>query len=382
MRVMITGAVPSHVMPMVPLAWALRALGHEVVVAGKSAVTETARTAGLCTMEVTEVDPGMEARRMAEAGPAPAGPPSWDRLADNWRARVGNVVESYLEAARAFGPDLVVTDPIEYAGPVVARILDLPYAVHRWGPEALTGEALPLARRALAGLCERLGAAGPFAEPAAVIDPCPPGLQDPTADPATHPVRFVPFNGPGAVPVWPRRGRHRVCLSLGMFGFELLARGSRTVIDVLAGHLAGRADLDVVLPVPDGWADRLAHLPDPVRVVGRVPLAAILGGCTLVLHHGGSGTALTAAAFGLPQLVMPQEHPALAGCAERLVRCGVARTVGPDTAGEAIDAVLAGAPEAARARALRAELDALPSPVAVAENLTALVAGFCGAIPA
>ncbi|MGV9297839.1 nucleotide disphospho-sugar-binding domain-containing protein [Amycolatopsis sp. NPDC003676] len=364
MRVLVTAAVPSHLMSIIPLAWALRSMGHEVLVAGKADVTATARSAGLCTADVREADSGLDARRKAAAKPvSPDGPPDWARMADNWRARVGNVLDSYLETARQFRPDLVVTDPIEYSGPVLAGLLGIPYAVHRWGPESLSSDALPHARTALADL-------GPFNAPSAIVDPCPPSLQAPEATPASHPLRFVPFNGSGTVPRWPSDGRTRLCVSLGMFGFSVLAGdGSATVLEVLAGKLAGRTDLDVVLPVPAEYLEQVRELPAPVRVVPQVPLNTVLGDCALVLHHGGSGTALTAATFGLPQLVMPQAHPALASCAERLVKTGVAREAGAEPA-EVIDEVLASGSEAGRAAELREEMLALPTPAETADALT------------
>lgn len=370
MRVLVTAAVPSHLMTVVPLAWALRAMGCEVLVAGKPEVTRTARAAGLCTADVTEADPGREARRRAGAASASDGPPDWARMGDNWRARVANVIDGYLDVARAFGPDLVITDPIEYSGPVLAGVLGVPYAVHRWGPESLSSEAFPHARAALAGLCAGLGAADSYGEPAAIIDPCPPSLQSPEATPASHPMRFVPFNGAGDAPQWPSDGRTRICVSLGMFGFSALAEyGSASVLDVLARGLEGRTDLDVVLPAPAEHLDRVRDLPAPVRVVPQVPLHTILGGCDLVLHHGGSGTALTAATFGLPQLVLPQAHPALASCAECLVKTGVAREAGTAPAA-VIDEVLASGREAERAAELREELMALPTPAQTAVALT------------
>lgn len=376
MRVLVIAVVPSHFLPMVPIAWALRAAGHEVLVAGKADITSTARAAGLCTAEVTEADPELEARRRAGSSNVRSGhtgPPSWDALADNWRARAGNVIDSHLAAARTFRPDVVLSDPIEFCGLLVAAALGIPCVTHRWGPEELTSQALPHALDALAGLSERIGAGDALAGPAMILDPCPPSLQAPGASPAT-PVRFVPFNGTGSLPRWDGPPRRRICLSLGMFGFSVLAGdGGTTVLESLAARLAGRRDLDVVLPVPAAHAERLRELPAPVRVVGQVPLSSFLGDCELVVHHGGSGTALTAASFGLPQLLLPQEHPALASCAERLFDRGVAREAGEDL-GATIDEVLADGLCAENARSLRDELTALPSPADIVPMLAALAA--------
>jgi UDP:flavonoid glycosyltransferase YjiC (YdhE family) len=43
-----------------------------------------------------------------------------------------------------------------------------------------------------------------------------------------------------------------------------------------------------------------------VRLLDWVPLGALLAASDAVIHHGGSGTTLTALNAGLPQLVLPQ----------------------------------------------------------------------------
>src|SRR5581483_6192195 len=53
-------------------------------------------------------------------------------------------------------------------------------------------------------------------------------------------------------------------------------------------------------------AASLGPLPSNVRIAGWVPLATLFRGCAAVVHHGGSGTMLSASVAGIPQLVVPE----------------------------------------------------------------------------
>jgi UDP:flavonoid glycosyltransferase YjiC (YdhE family) len=65
-------------------------------------------------------------------------------------------------------------------------------------------------------------------------------------------------------------------------------------------------DAEVVLALGDLDETELGTLPANVTAEHWLPLNQVLPGCDLVLHHAGSGTSLTAARFGVPQLVFPQ----------------------------------------------------------------------------
>src|SRR5690606_29118178 len=91
--------------------------------------------------------------------------------------------------------------------------------------------------------------------------------------------------------------------------FQVVARAARDV------------DAEVVLTVTPAVRAHLPELPSVVRVVESLPINALVETCDLVVHHGGSGTGLAAAAAGVPQLVLPQA-PVLAEFGERLAACG------------------------------------------------------------
>jgi UDP:flavonoid glycosyltransferase YjiC (YdhE family) len=96
------------------------------------------------------------------------------------------------------------------------------------------------------------------------------------------------------------------------------------------------------------------------------------------VHHGGGGTTFGALAHGLAQVVLPQGADNFRNAA-LLEAAGVSRTLAPGELSpaavrRAVRTVLDEPRYAAAARALRAEIDAMPTPEAVAAELGALVA--------
>src|SRR5437763_75827 len=121
-----------------------------------------------------------------------------------------------------------------------------------------------------------------------------------------QPVRYMPYNGPAVLPDWLQEPsqRRRVCVSWGtsttrIGGPELFVPPK--VIDAVR-------DLDMELVVTLRAADvaALGDVPHGVRVVDSLPLHLVLPFCDALVHQGGNGTLLTAALYGVPQLVLPQ----------------------------------------------------------------------------
>src|SRR5262249_26961386 len=150
--------------------------------------------------------------------------------------------------------------------------------------------------------CERLGLDGLDTRGALTVDPCPPSLQI-ESDDTRQPVRYVAYNGGGAMPRWLLRApqRPRICVSWGTTS-GTLRHDSASVHRVPEG-VAG-LDVEVCAALSTGDSETLGPLPDNVRV-GPVPLHLLLPTCTLVVNQGGAGTVMTAVAAGVPQLVIP-----------------------------------------------------------------------------
>jgi UDP:flavonoid glycosyltransferase YjiC (YdhE family) len=372
--------VPTHLAPVVPLAWALRSAGHEVLVACQPDVVAMARQAGFGVAVVGDAYDDI-GRRRREAPPADAGPaknaggPPWPMLALKWRERIDRVLDPYLAVARRWRPDLIVADPLELAAPLVAGELGIGYVHHRWGVDAFGDERWVHAQRALSGVAGTRPGDG-LPAPSAVLDPCPPGLQAPDLSRGAG-IRFVPFNGSGSRPgLAPPRGT-RVCVC---FGTRTVALGGADVVRRTLRALTGPGAPEevVVAGVDAEWGE----LPDGVRVLESVPLHLFLSECALVVHHGGAGTTLTATSFGLPQLVLPQA-PYLVEHGRRLTDRGAGTMLGDGEQGEedirgAVADLLSrpGPPRAARE--LAQEMAAMPSPgswVAPLEELAGRAVG-------
>lgn len=206
-----------------------------------------------------------------------------------------------VATAQAWEPDLVVHDAVDFAGPLAAATIDVPTVTFGWGTW-LPPQVDEAVADALAPVYRRFELSRPPAGPAARVDVCPPSLTRGHPH-ATH-LRFVPYNGAGEMPTWllePKR-RRRVLVTFGgtvgggqsQLGGPLLDR----VLDALR-------DVDADVVVAAASADGVPSYPN-VRVAAWLPLSHVLPGCDLVIHHGGSGTSLSAAAFGVPQLVLPQ----------------------------------------------------------------------------
>jgi UDP:flavonoid glycosyltransferase YjiC (YdhE family) len=391
MRILVASwAGRSHYFATVPLAWAARLAGHEVRVAGQPGFAATVTASGLPMSAVgTDVDVsallranlGRKVNSTAELPTRwPAGSPEATLLA-RVRRGLGHfvtladvMVDDMLALARAWRPDLVLFEPTTFAAPVVATALGIPSVRHLWAPD-FTADLPSVEADLLAPVLERHGLTRCGINGDVTVDPCPPELQLPHLTGHLG-MRYVPYNGGGVVPALPPRGaRPRVCVTFGMSQTELSIGGG---VD-LPALLRAAAELPVEVVVPGGAARRAAFgaLPATVVLLDPVPLQALLATCDAVVHHGGSGTLMTAMSCGVPQLVVPN-MPDLAFNARRLAATGAGRARPADTADPAtlaadIDALLTDPSYRAAAARLRAQSSAQPGPAEVVAQLESLV---------
>ncbi|HET6858186.1 MAG TPA: nucleotide disphospho-sugar-binding domain-containing protein [Streptomyces sp.] len=384
MRVlMMTTPVPTHFTPMVPLAWALRAAGHDVLVAGQPDVMAAVQSAGLAGMSIGERF-GVESwlrgklqgdKRPIETLPRPQ-PDNMGVFGQVWMGHTQEVLAHYLEFAREFRPDLIVADQLEYSALIVGGVLAVPVAHHRWGVDSMSDPALEAVRPGLASLCAELGLDG-LPDPTVKLDPCPPSLQLPSAVVGT-PIRHVPFNGAGQLPSWARRlrtageGRRRVAVSVGR---STLALNGVPHMRLLLETFAQLPDIEVIATVEQEHREKIGPLPGSVTMVDPTPLHLFLDYCDAVVHHGGAGTAMTATSFGLPQLVLPQLSDAF-GTGEQLQARGAgivlddARSQSdPKALAESLSALLGEPGHRKTAGELRREMESMPAPSRVAADL-------------
>jgi UDP:flavonoid glycosyltransferase YjiC (YdhE family) len=307
MRVLFTTfPIASHFFPMVPLAWSLRAAGHSVRVACPPAFAPAVASSGVPALPVgTDVDAGRiwQGYVPGTVAGGTAAQHDGDRSARAMRmftAVADAMRDDLLDHARAWRPDLVVYEPRAYAGLIVAGTLGVPAVRHLWGTD-YTSIRWPVEEPALRPFLAKAGldVVDPFG--ALTLDPCPPSLQL-DGCPDGWRMRYIPYNGTGTVPLWldTPPERPRICLT---WGTSPLAAGRLETFLQLLSRL-DNPDIEIVLAVAASSRVR-DRVPPGVRIVEMMPLHLLLSSCSVLVHQGGCGTALTAVARGVPQYVLP-----------------------------------------------------------------------------
>ncbi|MEU4209191.1 nucleotide disphospho-sugar-binding domain-containing protein [Streptomyces sp. NPDC026206] len=328
MRILLTTApMYGHVLQLVPLSWALRSAGHEVLLAAPAGFASVALAAGLPAVENGEAVSMSEMIGFGRDGtpvPWPADPREKQRRSGRGFGRLAaRTLERTVRIAGRWRPDLVISEPTEYAGRMAAAHLGVAWVEHGWGltPSPLYEEA---AGEELAPELARLGLPG-LPAPRLVLDVCPPRMQHAhTRSVPTRRMRYVPYNGSSPVPPWTLlpRDRPRVCVTLG----SVLPTVTRHLLDDVLLALTG-LDAEVVLAMDTGR--ERGPLPPAVRAAGWLPLNTVLPACDLVVHHGGPGTTMTALVHGLPQLILPHASSDMAAYAEKVSALGAGRALPP-----------------------------------------------------
>ncbi|WP_329580415.1 DUF1205 domain-containing protein [Kitasatospora sp. NBC_01250] len=381
---------------MVPLAWACLNAGHEVRFASTPSLMDTVHESGLPGVSVgRDIDADSWYRRGTFV-PKPAADDepeiaAWMRVTDQLAAKQFSVcehmVDELVDYCRDWRPDLIVHDPVTFAGPVAGRVLGIPTVSHLYGLARL----LRLDIKDWVGTEHRTGyldlftrwGVEPLLHPDAWIDPCPPSLRWPGQQEIDRvQMRYIPYNGPGIEQDWLREPprRPRVLVSWGTSQQKKLG----TSIIELFGNIArsvASLDTEVILTVGAMEPDHrryLGELPPNVRTVDWVPLTTLVQSCQAIVHTGGTGMMMTAAAHGVPQLGITK-IPEGRFNVERLVAVGAGRHLAQDEAdaeavrGE-VAALLTDDGYRRSAATLRQDVEAQPLPATVVPVLEELVA--------
>ncbi|MEK8174917.1 nucleotide disphospho-sugar-binding domain-containing protein [Streptomyces sp. M19] len=234
------------------------------------------------------------------------------------------MADRMVQLAEDWRPDLVVHTPNGVAGQLVAARTGAPSVLHAVG-FGHTSAHVRMMNNALAPAYERHGLDGP-ATVSAWLDVAPPSMST-TDEPRRWSMRYVPYNGGGRLPDWlsgarsgPGHGhpRHRA------------SRRRRGVTGEVGG---GRREGDgrgVRARPRRRGPQRPGHPARQRDARGLDPAGVLLAHSDAVVHHGGSGTTLTALDSGLPQIVLGEgaDRPANAA-AVRARGCGLVPD-GPD----------------------------------------------------
>jgi UDP:flavonoid glycosyltransferase YjiC (YdhE family) len=305
----------GHVLPMVPLAAAMRERGHDVLWAT-----------------------GNEARPQLKAASFPsiaAGRPVAERQAEYRRrwpesaALVGKALPDHM-FPRLFGavsaptmlddltplldhwqPDVVVHDAADFAAPILAAMAGVPNVTHGFGSvtpiqrvTAAAAETAPLWRahglepRPFGGLYDHL-----------YLDIYPPSMQ---TDDFLYIERIQLLN-PVSLTADASDERRSAMTTVSGDAPRVVYLTFGTVFNInptfaaAVEALARFKDAEIFVTVgPAGDVDAFGPQRDHVHIQRYVPQAELLPRCSAVVSHAGSGTLLGSLALGIPQVCLPQ----------------------------------------------------------------------------
>ncbi|SFA77904.1 glycosyltransferase, MGT family [Nocardioides alpinus] len=354
----------GHLAPLLPLARAARAAGHEVAIAGSGGLVPRIEEAGfraygtspqphhagvpasrdLTPLEVTDA-------RAAEVEFAA-------NFADRGARRMAAAVPAVIED---FRPDLVLRDETDLGSTIAAELRDVPVATHLVlasgllvRPE-LVGPVLDVVRAehgldpdpTLARLTSGL-----------VLSDFPASFRSPDSPLPVRPTHYR--SGPAPERTGRAAGRPGVYVTLGTIF-------NKTSGDLFERLLAGLADVEADVVVTLGRELDPADVgPQPrhVRVERFVPQAEVLPEVDLVVSHGGSGSLMAALAHGLPSVLVPlgadQPHNALRAGELGVATALCAATATADDVADGVRTALADAAMAARCRVVADEMRGQP----------------------
>ncbi|MFJ7948993.1 glycosyltransferase [Streptomyces sp. NPDC096354] len=376
MRILFTFIGGSgHFRPLIPVARAAQAAGHTVAIAGAGGRQAEITAAGFTAFATSELRRHAEAadRRTVEILDPEA---DVRQLAEGFARRgARRHAAAILELARAWKPDVLVRDEVDFGTAIAAESLALPcatvlvLAAGGFLRKEVVAEPLHELRSAynlppdpeLAMLDRHL-----------VLSPFPPSFRNPRFP---LPARAFSFRQTAASPADTTPRTPTVYFTLGTVN---------NTTDLFSRVLVGLWELPVNVVVTVGERvdpAELGPLPDHVRVEQFVPQELLLPQCDLVVSHGGSGSLMGALAHGLPSVLIPlgadQPHNA-----QRCVELGIAQVLDPVTVTSeevrtTVSAVLADGAYRRAAERVREEINALPG----AEQTIPLLEGLHGSTP-
>ena len=359
MRILFSSVTAAgHLLPLVPLADAAADAGHDV------AFLTGAEMAGyLGSRTLLPAGPGSaelraeSQRRTGGGDPRHAGEAAVMLFTD---ARIDLTYDEALDQARRFAPDLLVCEALDFAGPLVAAALDVPWAAHASTAPLPAEFYETLLARADA---QRIARGLPQRQRVALADPLPDVLRSPADPPlpadriATRTVAYTGDRISAVAPELPV-GRPLVLVTggtsvrepdlLGVLAVSVAQEGFEVVVTVEPGTLPGGTG---------------------VHEIGFVPLARLLPELDALVCTAGMGTVQAALAAGVPMVLRPvmADQP---WNAQRVASAGAGLVIDdPAEAGLTVRTVLTEPRYRAAALTAAAAIRSMPAPEATLAGL-------------
>lgn len=383
MRVLFTSVVGfGHVNPMVPLARAFVAAGHEVRFAMDPGFCATVEALGFrcfpAGLDHREALARIRAETPGWASIAPADLPGYLTPGMFGRVRVPPMLADLGPILERWQPGLLIHDSAEMAGSIAAEVAGIAHVEHSFGllrplaiRQAATDVVAPLS---VAAGVRNPGVGGLGGEP--YLDICPPDLQFPEIAALLNVIRLRPveIEGPAdpAFEAWHagRDGRPTAYLTMGTVFNDADRVGS--ILDAM-----DEIHVDVVVTLgPDADPTILGARPAHVHVARFLPQAQVLRRSRVMISHAGSGAMLGAIAAGVPMLAFPQGADQFMN-AERIAGAGLGLRIlpdeiGPDVIRARLSTVLHDSRFTEAAHRFRTDLESMPSPGDVVDRLVRL----------
>ncbi len=314
MRVLFTTQpVLSHFHALVPLALALKGHGHEVAFATGKNFGSVIRDVGFIhfpsgldfdtNKDVIEILPDKES--------IAAKFPSMKGIQQLYAFILGLapvMIGDLEKIASEWKPALLVRDPVEYGGYIVAEKNDLPYVTISWGvymdPHFYITEAILELRRRY-GLYD--DAELEKMDQYMVMSFLPPSWPYPNS-PVHHVTRRFcsrPFDRSSneALPEWigllPKQPT--LLVTLGTV-FNRSRETFQAILDGLSSE-----EVNVIMTVGRTMDPSHFKAPNHIKIVKYIPQTLLLPHCDAILFHGGYNTLHSALWHGLPMVIIPMD---------------------------------------------------------------------------
>ncbi|CDO85863.1 UDP-glucuronosyltransferase [Mycobacterium triplex] len=360
----------GHLIPLLPLARAFRARGHQVAIMVSRAEVSVVSDEDLQVLVAGADTPSVIAEVMRRTGEDVRGECSREAVIEAFTsARIDMSVDDSLAVAKAWGPDLVVHDLMDYVGAFLAAACDVERVCHTFGADVSADFVRAAELRAAADYRAR---GVRWRRARWVVDICPPDLQ---VDGWQEPPGWVPMrpeayrspSAPQSKTPTPLARKPGILVTFGtMFG-------DPAVLDPI---LRALSEHDFSLRVTLGRNQSRADFTVDRKCVSFeefMPYRELLEGVDAVVAHGGAGSNLGALTHGIPLVLAPQGADQR-GQAERVAASGAGICIprdefSPHRIAQAANEILRNPGYRAAARRIAGQIGDMPAPDDVAALL-------------